>query len=166
MDPTLPSFNEDIETETRENNIQDTIRYKRSLQDDRSCCGRLRLIKYWIIMFIFKLQEFAIIFLTVLATAGVSLAGSVSTGDPHLAMFYAVVWGTIVGTVFLMIRMCIRARTGKAWVDVEVDSSNFALVMLLAVALLVCIMALVQLDQHCTDKSNPCNLQQVFNFNN
>lgn len=165
MNPSLDSFVEDVETETRENNIQDTMRYKRSLIEDKSCRGRVRQLWYWLVMLIFKLQEFAIIFVTVLTTAGVSLASSVATGDAHLAMFYAVFWGALVGFLFLLCKMCIRARRGKAWVDVEVDSSNLVLLLLIVVAMIVCILSLIQLDKHCTDKSSPCNLQKVFTFN-
>ena len=165
MLPRIETMEDDPETENRARNIQETIRHKRWLEDNGTCRSRCELCVLSIVTFIFKLQELAIVFLIVLTTAGVSLASSVATGDAHLAMFYAVFWGTLVGSLFLIVKICIRARMGKAWVDVEVNSSNLVLLLLIIVALVVSILSLMLLDQHCTSKTTPCNLEKVFTFN-
>lgn len=156
----------EIEDETMHDNVVQTRRLKRMIQDDKSCKGRC--IMFWglVASFLFKLQDFAIVFLTVITTAGVSLGFSVSTGDARLSMFYAVCAGTLIGSIFILGKMCIRARMGKAWVDVEVDSSNLVLILFLAVCLSLSIVLIVQLDKHCVGKPSLCNLQDLLSFSN
>ena len=155
-----------IQEDRYSHNVASTMREKRILRDDKSCKGRFLCVLASLITFIFKLQDFAIVFLTVLTTAAVSLGFSVSTGDAHLSMFYAVCAGTLVGSIFILGKMCIRAKMGKAWVDVEVDSSNFVLILFILVFLACSIVLIIQLDKNCVGKPSLCTLQDVITFTN
>ena len=159
-------IDEEINIDLRNQNIQDTIRTKRHWEEDLSCKGRVKRWVYMLIMFIFKLQDFALIFTTVLITGCISLGSTLATQDPRLAMFYAVCGGTLTGSIFLLGRMCIRAKHGKVWVDVEVDASNLVLLLFIFVMVILSLLLLNQLDTHCIGKPSLCTVHDILSFNN
>jgi hypothetical protein len=161
----IDEYDSEVESNSYSTNVQETRRMKVALQDDKSFAGRIKLLWYYLIMFVFKLQEFLIIFLTVLIAAGISLGSTMATGDAHMAMLYSVCGGTLAGSLFLLIKICIRAKHGKAWVDVEVDKSNFALLLVVVFSIVISSYFIYQIDLNCTGKPSLCNIKSVFTFN-
>ena len=88
-----------------------------------------------------------------------------ATGDAHAAMLYAVCGGTMTGAVFLLGKICIRAKHGKAWVDVEVDKSNLVLLLFICFAIGLAAFFIVQIDNNCSGKPELCNIKNIFTFN-